>query len=107
MPINFDRAKETVWGTPGFVHRRSTVASSGLAFIPQASYIVTTTRNDEGWMVFLEWVEAEGGQRVVLPDKVVRALFRHYESIMAKARQDRAKHASQTRALKKQEEKNE
>ena len=100
MPIDFDRARETVWGAPGFQVRRSTVVSSGLAFMPNATYVIETIRTDEGWRVFIQWVDADGGQREVLPDKAVRALWRHYESIMATARRDRAKKASETRKLR-------
>lgn len=100
MPIDYDRARETIWGAPGFQVRRSTVVSSGLTFLPNATYVIETIRTDDGWRVFIQWVDADGGQREVLPDKAVRALWRHYESIMATARKERAKRGSETRKLK-------
>lgn len=99
--MDFDRARETMWGTPGFVVRRSTITSSGLSFMPSATYVVQTVRNDEEWRIFLEWVTAEGGQRIVLPDKVARALWRHYEGIMRLARKERAHRGAATRRSKK------
>ncbi len=98
---NYEKARESIWGTPGFQHRRSTVVSPGSAFMPQASYIVETIRNNEGWQIFLQWVDASGGQRVVLPNKVAQALFRHYEAIMSKARKQRAVKAAETRLANK------
>lgn len=96
----FDRAREAMWGTPGFQVRRSTVVSPGSSFMPQASYILETCRNTEGWLILLQSVSEEGGQRIVLPNRVAQAIFRHYEAIMTQARKDRAVKAAESRALK-------
>ena len=98
--IDFDRARESVWGTPGFQVRRSTVVSSGLTFLPTQTFVIETIRNNEGWLILLQSVGQEGGQRVVLPNKVVKALYRHYDSIITEARKHRAKQAAITRKTK-------
>ena len=97
----FQKARELIWGTPGFDSRRSTVTSSGLAWQPDSSYIIETARNDEGWAIFLQVVNEEGGQQIVLPDRVAKALFRQYEAIMSKARKQRAVKAAESRMLSK------
>lgn len=100
MPIDYDRARETMAGTPGFIKRQSTVVSNPLSFLPTAQYIIETCRNDEEWRIFVSYVDAEGGRRYVLPDKVCKALWRHYEAIMTHARKERAKNAAATRKRK-------
>lgn len=96
MVNRFDRTREALWGTPGFMVKRSTITTPGSALIPGASWIIETVRNDEGWAVFLQAVDAEGGQRIVVPNQVAAAIFRHYEGIMAQRRKMRALRAAET-----------
>jgi len=100
----FEKAKAAIWGTPGFASKQSTVTSSGLAWQPDASYIVTTLTNDEGWAVLIEMVDDEGGQRLVLPNAVCKAIFRHYEGLMEHKRGLRAQRAADTRKVKPRSE---
>lgn len=96
----FDQVRSLVWGTPGFEVKRSTIVAPGSTLLPQASYIVETLRNEEGWTILVQSMSAEGGSRIVLPDRVARTLFRHYEALMQKARKARAVRAAETRLRK-------
>jgi len=98
---DFDRAREMMAGTPGFIARRSTVTANPMAWIPQADWIVETFKNSEGFAIFLRRIGADGGQRFVLPDKAVQSIYRQYDSIMKQARKNRAKTAVETRKSKK------
>ena len=100
MLSKFQKAREAIWGTPGFDNRRSTVTSSGLSWQPDSSYIIELVRNSDSWALFLQMVNEEGGQQLVLPDRVCAAIFRQYESIMANARKQRAVRAAETRIMK-------
>ncbi len=99
----FDRARESIWGTPGFQTRRSTVTAPGTSLMPQAAWIVETAANEEGWAIFLQAIGAEGSTRLVIPDKVAKAIYRHYEAIMSKRRKARAIKGVETRLRKRQE----
>jgi len=96
----FEKAREGVWGTPGFQSRRSTFTDSGTLFFPAATHVVTSISTDEESMVFLETIGAEGGERIVLPTKVVKAVLRHFDQMMAVRRSWRGKTAAQTRKQK-------
>lgn len=100
MADRFERARETLWGSPGFQRRNSTIISPGWAFIPQATWVVETIKTDDTCGIFLQSIDEEGGQRTVLPQKVVEAIYRHYENIMKTRRKVRAQRAAQTRKLK-------
>lgn len=100
MPQDFDRARESVWGTPGFMRKQSTISSSGFAWVPQADYIIETIKNNEGWMVFMRWVGPEGSGRMVLPGKVVEAMYRQYRSLIKESCKRRAQTAAETRKAK-------
>ena len=96
----WEKARNTLWGTPGFQSRQSTVIAPALSFLPQASYIVETVKNDDGWAIFVQMVDQEGGQRLMLPDKVVRAIYRQRDSIIERAKKTRAQRAAATRQQK-------
>jgi len=103
MIDNFDRVRESIWGTPGFQTKRSTVTSPGTSLLPQAAWIVETAANEEGWAIFLQAIGAEGSTRLVIPNKVAQAIYRHYEGIMGKRRRARAIKGVETRLRKRQE----
>lgn len=98
----FERAREALWGTPGFQRRNSTITSSGWTFLPQGTWVVETVKTDETTAIFLQLIDKDGGQRIVLPKKVAEALYKHHESIMKIRRRIRAKHGADTRKLKQQ-----
>ena len=97
MTDKFEQARDALWGTPGFQRRNSTITSPGWAFIPQATWIVETIRTDETCGIFLQAIDTEGGQRIVLPERVAKAIYRHYDSIMKVRRRVRAQRGAQTR----------
>lgn len=96
----FQKARETLWGAPGFQRRNSTIISPGWAFIPQATWIVETIKTDDTSGIFLQAIDKDGGQRIVLPEKVTKAIYRHYESIMRVRRKIRAQRGAETRRVK-------
>ena len=96
----FERARESIWGSPGFLRRQSTITADGTQFFPSATWVIQTVITDENATVFLEKVDREGGQRILLPNKVARTIFRHYDEIMKKRRSARSERAAKTRKTK-------
>ena len=96
----FERARETLWGAPGFLRRQSTITADGTQFFPSATWVIQTVITDDQAAVFLETVSREGGQRIILPNKVARTVFRHYEDIMKRRRSVRSQRGAKTRKTK-------
>ncbi len=96
----FDRQREAIWGTPGFLVSRATVVTAGDRLIPGASWIIETVKNEDGWGIFLQSISADGGQRIVLPGKVVEKIYRQYTHLCMRARSERAKRGVETRKRK-------
>ena len=94
---NFEQARDSLRGTLGFQRRNSIITSPGWAFIPQATWIVETINTDETCGIFLQAIDKEGGQRIVLPERVVKAIYRHHDSIMKVRRRVRAQRGAETR----------
>ena len=93
----FERQLEQIWNMPGFVRRQTTITADGTQFFPSATWVIRTVITDDTAAIFLETVSKEGGQRIVLPDKVSRTIFRHYDEIMKVRRSTRSKRAAESR----------
>ena len=94
---NFDRMREQIWGAPGFDHKRATVDWPGSAFIPMGSWIIETLRSDEGNVVFIQYIGADGATRLVLPNKVTDAIYRQRDGLISRSRSRGAKKAIEKR----------
>lgn len=97
----FERVRDSLWGQPGFQRRNSTIIAKGFSLLPTATWIVETLRTDENVAIFLQVIDKDGGQRLVLPEKVCQAIYNQYHSIMASRKKLRAKKAAETRKAKK------
>lgn len=98
----FEKAREFLWGAPGFQRRNSTIVSSGLSFLPRGTWVVETIKTDDNFAVFLRVIDKSGGQRIVLPEKVCQAIYNHRDSIMKVRRSVRAQRGAETRKKKAQ-----
>jgi len=99
----FDRARESVAGTPGYQRQHSTTMSDPLSFMPGATWIIETMRNQDSWLILLQNVSSEGGQRIVLPDRVAKTIYRHHDTIIKASKRLRSKAGAETRKRKKAE----
>jgi len=79
----FERVRDGLWGQPGFQRRNSTIVSSGFSLIPQATWIVETIKTDDSLAIFLQSIDKDGGQRIVLPRKVCEAIYNQHDRITA------------------------
>jgi hypothetical protein len=100
----FERAREGLWGAPGFQRRNSTITSPGSSFFPQGTWVVETIRTDDDFAIFLQLIDKEGGQRLVLPQKVCQAIYNQQASIMKIRRKVRAQRGAITRRQKREEQ---
>lgn len=96
----FDRLLGKIDGLPGVQRTRPTTVLSIMPFLGNAlTYVVQTYRTaDDGFIVFLQMVDAEGRERLVLPDKVAQAIYRQRQSLT-----DRSTPASRERQRHKRE----
>jgi len=93
----FERARDGLWGTPGFQRRNSTITTPGWAFFPQGTWIVETIKTDDSFAIFLQLIDKEGGQRIVLPQRVCQAIYTQHNNIMKVRRSVRAQKGAETR----------
>lgn len=98
----FERVRDSLWGQPGFQRRNSTITSSGFSLIPQGTWIVETIKTDDSLAIFLQLIDKEGGQRIVLPKKVCDAIYNQHDRITKVRRQVRAQRGAETRKRKAQ-----
>lgn len=96
----FELVRESLWGQPGFQRRNSTIVSQAFSLIPLGTWVVETIRTDDRVAIFLQVIDKDGGQRIVLPEKVCRAIYNQYHSITTKRKSIRAKKAAETRKSK-------
>lgn len=99
----FEKVRDGLWGQPGFQRRNSTIVSLGFSLIPQATWIVETIKTDDSLAIFLQAIDKDGGQRIVLPRKVCEAIYNQHERITKVRRQVRAQRGAETRRMKKVE----
>jgi len=87
---------------PGEYRRRSTVVASlpledGGSLMGNVSYVLNLHRLDAHWDLGLEWVDLNSqGHRAKLPHEVVARLLAMADSVMAEARSERGRKASET-----------
>ena len=81
----FSRELRSANDTPGVLTPHSTIDT--IAWYGNAApWVVVTARDESGDdLVFLQRVDAAGGQRLVLPRKVTEALSRHRDQLGARA----------------------
>ena len=77
----FERARESLWGAPGFQRRNSTIITPAALLLPQSSWIVETIRTDDDFAIFLQMIDQEGGQRLVLLQRVCKAIYGQHDSM--------------------------
>lgn len=99
----FERVRDSLWGQPGFQRRNSTIISPGFSLLPQGTWIVETIKTDDSLAIFLQVINIEGGQRIVLPQKVCEAIYNQRNRITKVRCQVRAQRGADTRKRKKAE----
>ncbi len=93
----FERVRESLWGAPGFQHRNKTITTEGWSFLPTATWVVETIRTNDSVAIFLQVIDKDGGQRLVLPRKVCEAIYNQEYRIKHKRRSVGAKAAMEKR----------
>ena len=98
----FSRVRESLAGSTGYQRKVSTQMSDPSSFMPSSTWVVETMRNSERWIILLQSISAEGGQQFVIPDKVARVIYRHYDTIIRESKKIRAQAGADTRKRKKE-----
>ncbi len=99
MPDPFDRLLGSLEGLPDATRVKPSTIRLTTPLLGRAqTYIVQTVRQrDLGDFVFIEYVDAEGAQRMVLPPEVSLAVARQRDAITARNRSRGARQAASTR----------
>lgn len=93
----WERVRESLWGAPGFQRKNKTITTEGWSFLPMATWIVETIRTNDSVAIFLQVIDKDGGQRIMLPQKICEAIYNQEYRIKRKRRSAGAKVAMQKR----------
>lgn len=96
----FDRLMGTIHGLPEHDFSRPSTVVSVLPMLGNAqTFVVQTCRTPTGGYIgFVQMVDAEGRARIVIPEKVMLALYRQHDALAARVRSENAKRGAATRA---------
>lgn len=106
----FDRVMGTLHDLPDVRETRPTTVMQTIPILNETTTAVVQTYKSEsdGFVVFVQIVDSTGHLRIVLPDKVARAIYRQRDSLAsrstpesrrrAKAKRDREKKRSEKAA---------
>jgi hypothetical protein len=88
----YDRVIGTIDGLPDVRKARpSTVVSTTPLLGRSQTYVVQTYKDEEGFFGFVQMVDAEGRARLVLPPKVMAALYRQRDALIRAGRSSRGR----------------
>ena len=88
----FDRLAAQIDGLPGVDKSRPTTVTSVAPLLGVTqTYVVQTYKTEEGFLAFLQMVSAEGSIRVAIPPRVMAALYRQRDSLVATGRRRRGR----------------
>lgn len=88
----FDRIAGSIDGLPDVRKTRASTFTDVTPLLGDVStYIVQTYSTDDGYVAFIQTIDAEGSVRIVLPPKVTAALYRQRDSLIRSGRKARGK----------------
>lgn len=103
----FDRVLGTYSGLPGVRQTRPTTVMQTVPIINETTTAVVQTlkTEDNGFLVFLQIVDATGHMRIVIPDKVANAIYRQRAALTDRSTPEsrRRKAAARKRAKAREE----
>ena len=104
--MDYGETARSIANLPNSQTRRSTVETEVVFQEDKSeSWIIKTTASEEGWYIQLINSDGDGvGHRFTLTPSVVKAIFRHRDSIMKERKKMRAQRAADTRRLKREYE---
>ena len=89
---SFDRLAGLIDGLPGVRKTRpSTFADVTPMLGDVSTYIIQTYATEDGFIAFVQTIDARGSTRVVLPAKVTSALYRQRDSLIRQGRKQRGR----------------
>lgn len=85
----FDRILGQIDGVPGVLKSRPSTVTSVLPIIGRSqTHVVQTYKTEDGFVGFVQMVDAEGRARIVLPPLVMNAIYRQREALVERARRE-------------------
>lgn len=96
----FDKLMGTLDGLPGVKQTRPTTVMQTIPILNDTTTVVVQSMKseDDGYLIFVQVVDSAGHMRIVLPDKVARAIYRQRDSLA-----DRSTPESRARARARRE----
>jgi len=103
-PVNrqqqrFDRIMGTLTGLPGVRMTRPSTVLSAVPIINEVTTAVVQTyrSEDDGFLIFLQIVDANGHDRIVIPDRVAQAIYRQRAALVDRSTAESRKRATAKR----------
>jgi len=88
----FDRIIGTIDGLPGVDKSRpATVTTVAPIIGTSQTYVVQTYKTEDGFIGFVQMIEAGHSVRIALPSKVTAALYRQRDALVVTGRRRRAR----------------
>lgn len=82
-PTKFDRVLGMLHDLPDVKQTRPSTVTAVMPILGDVqTYVVQTYRQGPDYIGFLQMVDAEGRERIVIPAKVMRAIYRQRDSLM-------------------------
>lgn len=88
----FDRIIGSIDGIPNSRKAKPSTVTSVTPMLGRSqTYVVQTYQTEDGFFGFVQMVDAEGRARVVLPPKVMSAIYRQRDALIKVGRKQRAR----------------
>ena len=107
-PINrqqqrFDRVMGTLTGLPGVRMTRPATVMSAVPIINEVTTAVIQTyrTEDDGYLIFLQVVDATGHLRIVIPDRIAQAIYRQRAALVDRSTPESRRRAAAKRGREK------
>ena len=88
----YDRVIGSIDGLPGVRKARPSTVTSVVPMLGRAqTYVVQTYKAEDGFYGFVQMVDSEGRARIVIPPKVMNAIYRQRDGLVKAARREQGR----------------
>ena len=105
----FDRVIGTLTGLPGVRETKPATVMQTIPILNETTTAVVQTyrTEDDGYVIFVQVVDSTGHMRIVLPDRVARAIYRQRDKLTDRSTPESRRRAKASRDRQKAREERE
>jgi hypothetical protein len=102
MSDTFNRVIGSLDGLPDVTHTRPTTVTTVHPLIGESQTFVLQTyrQREQGDTIFLQYIDSDGSDRIVIPPKVADAIARQRDALTHRSRSRAAKETAEARAAR-------